>query len=222
MLDDLPADDPRAIHARRDLKLCNTLMLQPAIITRQLKQFCVEAPRSMVDIGSGDGTFALAVARRLAPRWPDVTLTLVDRRSSASDATLDALARLGWRSETVSVDVFDFFTSSRRYDLVIANLFLHHFASPRLSELLAAVARSTAIFIAAEPRRGPAAAIGSRFLPLFGCNEITRHDAATSVRAGFRGNELSALWPKGWSLTEHGALPFSHCFAATRGAGAAT
>jgi 2-polyprenyl-3-methyl-5-hydroxy-6-metoxy-1,4-benzoquinol methylase len=216
LLDDLPADDPRAVHARRDLKLCNALMLQPAIMVRLLKRFCAEPPVSMVDIGSGDGTFALTIARRLARHWPGVSVTLVDRQAIVGEATVEAFGRLGWRAERVSAEVFEFFARSRQYNLVIANLFLHHFASPRLSELLAAIARSTAVFIAAEPRRGPAAAIGSRFLPIFGCNEITQHDAAASVRAGFRGNELSDMWPQGWSISEHEALPFSHCFAATR------
>lgn len=222
LLDDLPPDDPRAIHSRRDLRLCNALMLQPAIMVRLLGRFCTEPPRSMVDIGSGDGLFALSIARRLARRWPGVGLTLVDRQNSVSDATLTAFASLGWRAERVSADVFDFFASPRQYDLVTANLFMHHFESQRLSELLLAISRSTRVFAAAEPRRGPAAALGVRFLPIFGCNEVTLHDAAASVRAGFRGNELSALWPQGWSLSEHATLPFSHCFAAKHAAPGAT
>jgi hypothetical protein len=39
-----------------------------------------------------------------------------------------------------------------------------------------------------------------------------------SVRAGFSGNELSALWPAdgGWQLTERRAGHFSHLFIARR------
>lgn len=215
-LDSLAPDDPRAIHSRRDLRLCNTLMFQSAIMTRLMTGICVEPPRSMVDIGSGDGLFALSIARRLAHRWPEVSLTLVDRQNSVSDATLAAFASLRWRAERVSADVFDFFASPRRDDLVTANLFLHHFEAPRLSELLVAISRSTRVFAAAEPRRSPAASLGVRFLPLFGCNDVTRHDAAVSVRAGFRDQELTALWPRGWSISEQRALPFSHSFAAKR------
>jgi SAM-dependent methyltransferase len=217
-LDDLPAEDPRAIHSRRDLRLCNALMFQPAIIARMLARHCAEAPRTLVDIGAGDGTFALSIARRLARRWRGVSVTLVDRQNIVSDATIGAFESLGWRAERVSADVFEFFARSRQLDLVTANLFLHHFPDERLAELLATIARSTRAFVTGEPRRGPAAAIGCRFLPIFGCNEITLHDSAASVRAGFRGEELSALWPRmaGWSLFEHAAIPFTHCFAATR------
>jgi hypothetical protein len=51
-----------------------------------------------------------------------------------------------------------------------------------------------------------------------GCNAVTRHDATVSVRAGFSGNELSALWPadSGWQLTERRAGFFSHVFVARR------
>jgi hypothetical protein len=48
-----------------------------------------------------------------------------------------------------------------------------------------------------------------------GANDVTRHDAVASVRAGFRGRELCGLWPKsapGWRLGEHGVFPFTHLF----------
>jgi hypothetical protein len=47
---------------------------------------------------------------------------------------------------------------------------------------------------------------------------VTRHDAVLSVRAGFAGRELSALWPSadGWKLEERRAGLFSHLFVAHR------
>jgi SAM-dependent methyltransferase len=218
ILDDLPADDPRAIHSRRDLRLCNLLMFQSTIMARLLKRHCWKAPRTIVDIGTGDGTAALSIARRLARRWTNVSMTLVDRQNIVSDATIASFAGLGWKVDRVSADVFDFFAHSNQFDLVTANLFVHHFSDERLARLLAMIARSTQAFVAGEPRRGPVAAFGCRLLPLFGCNEVTLHDSAASVRAGFHGKELSALWPEeaGWRLAEHEAVPFSHCFAAIR------
>jgi hypothetical protein len=54
-------------------------------------------------------------------------------------------------------------------------------------------------------------------LGAIGCNDVTRHDAVASVRAGFRDGQLSALWPAGpWKLTERGAGLFSHLFVARR------
>ena len=102
-------------------------------------------------------------------------------------------------------------------DLITANLFLHHFEPERLSVLLDGIARATEAFVACEPERGLSGLIGSRLLWAIGCNDVSRHDAITSVRAGFRDAELSALWPKGrWALAENAAFPFSHCFVARR------
>jgi hypothetical protein len=51
------------------------------------------------------------------------------------------------------------------------------------------------------------------------CNDVTRHDAVASVRAGFSGRELSRLWPgEGWRLQEGGTLPFTHALSARRDA----
>jgi SAM-dependent methyltransferase len=215
-LDELSPSDPRAVRSRRDLRLCNALMFQPTIMARLMARQCSKSPRTMVDIGSGDGTAALAMARRLAHLWPSVSLTLVDRQDIVSAATLAEFARLGWQVERQETDVFEFFGTSPKFDLVTANLFLHHFPDPRLKDLLEKIAQSTRVLVCGEPRRGAAAAVGCRFLPLFGCNEITLHDSVASVRAGFRGKELSDLWVRdgAWRLAEHPALPFTHCFTA--------
>jgi hypothetical protein len=102
-------------------------------------------------------------------------------------------------------------------DVIVANLFLHHFDTAGLSELLSLIARRTRVLIACEPRRSPGALLGSHLLGLLGCNDVTRHDAVVSVRAGFRNQELSGLWPDrtAWTLQEHAYGLFSHYFVAT-------
>jgi hypothetical protein len=56
------------------------------------------------------------------------------------------------------------------------------------------------------------------FLPLIGCNGVTRHDADVSVRAGFRARELTDLWPAAgdWHLREAPCGLFSHNFLASK------
>jgi hypothetical protein len=103
-------------------------------------------------------------------------------------------------------------------DAIVANLFLHHLDSGSLRRLLALAAVRAPLFIACEPRRSAPALWASRLVGLIGCNDVTRHDAVISVRAGFAGRELSALWPAdgGWFLIEKAAPPFSHVFVARR------
>jgi hypothetical protein len=220
-LDRLPARDARAMRSRRDLQRINGWMLQPGIMARGLLRHGVR-PRRILDIGAGDGTFMLRVARRLAPHWPDVTVRLLDRQDIVSRNTLAGFAALGWRAETACADVLEFLAAlpPAAVDIITANLFLHHFEADRLARLCAGAAAVTQVFAACEPRRGQAAWLASRLVFAIGCNSVSRHDAAVSVRAGFTGHELSALWPRpGWDLHEHAALPFTHWFLARRAAG---
>jgi len=100
---------------------------------------------------------------------------------------------------------------------MLANLFLHHFPTAELTELLQGLARRARALVALEPRRSARALACSRLVSLLGCNEVTCHDAVASVQAGFAGHELSRLWPGGdWALQERSAGLFSHYFAARR------
>jgi hypothetical protein len=166
----------------------------------------------------------LRLAKRLSPAWPNVDVTLVDRQDIIEAGTRREFGALSWNARTVAADVFAWLANrpERRVDLVTANLFLHHFADPDLKRLLELISGRTNCFAACEPRRYPASLRASRWLWLLGCNQVTRHDAVASVRAGFDGGELSALWPGdgSWRLREEAVGLFSHCFVAQRPNGA--
>jgi hypothetical protein len=218
-LDELPPREPRAMRARRDLQRINSWMLQPAIMALLLRQHAGR-PRKMLDLGAGDGTFMLRVARKLASRWPDVTVTLVDRHKAVGDDTLAGFAAIGWKAEITAADVHEFLEWPAGFDIATANLFLHHLSEEDLTRLFARVAQMTSLFVACEPRRTRGALLASQLLWAIGCGDVTRHDAPASVRAGFAGRELSALWPNRdeWELREHSWL-FTHCFVARRARG---
>lgn len=215
-LDELPAGDLRAIRSRADLRRVNTVMGNARMIAAALKRFLPEAGSlHIADLGAGDGALALAVARKL--RRPGARLTLVDRAPVVHGITLERFHALGWRAAIAAADVFAFLSrASERFDAVFVNLFLHHFDDARLAPLLALIASRTRLLVACEPRRSALALVGSRLLWALGCNDVTRHDALVSVRAGFANQELTSLWPSstGWSLVERAAGPFSHLFVA--------
>jgi hypothetical protein len=221
LLDDLPANEPRAIRSRRDLRMLNALMGNAGVIARAvLESNGGRPPRRLVDLGAGDGSFMLRLAKRLSPAWPGVDVTLVDRQDIVNAETRRELEALSWSARCVTADVFDWLsrTTDQRVDLVIANLFLHHFSEPALRRMMELVSRQTDCFASCEPRRYPTALHASRWLWLLGCNSVTRHDAVASVRAGFDGPELSALWPGNgsWRLREEAVGLFSHRFVAQR------
>jgi trans-aconitate methyltransferase len=164
-LDVLPHDDPEAMQSRRDLGLLNACMFQAGIMERLLTRLLSGAPpRRVVELGSGDGTFMLRLARRLASRWPGVRVVLVDRQDVVAHETRAGFRAVGWHAETVVGDVFEFLgrCGPGMADAVIANLFLHHLERGQLVRLFERVAELSPLFAACEPRRHGLAVVGSR------------------------------------------------------------
>jgi hypothetical protein len=212
ILDLLAPEDPRARASRADLARINFVMRQQTIMANLLRS--LPPPRRLADLGSGDGRFLLGVARRMAPHWPQVTALIMDRQDIVSAQTRAGFAALGWSCESVTGDIF---ATLPRVDaeIITANLFLHHLEEAALRQLLSLTAQRARGFVACEPRRSRAALLASRMVFALACNEVTRHDAVASVRAGFAGRELSRLWPEAlWQRREGLALPFTHFFAA--------
>jgi hypothetical protein len=145
---------------------------------------------------------------------------LVDQRKAVTGNTQAAFAALGWEVEIIQADVFDWLehTGENAGDVVIANLFAHHFDDAHLAALLRGIARHAQVFVALEPRRSLWSLGFSRLVGMLGCNHVTRHDAPASVRGGFRDHDMSELWPAGadWALEEKPAGPFSHLLIARR------
>jgi hypothetical protein len=188
-LDELPAQDPRAMRSRRDLRRINAIMGNARIIARHLG-----TAARIADLGGGDGSLMRGLARKR-----NLQIINVDRIHG--------------------LDVFDFLQKPGVVlDAIVANLFLHHLTDHDLRRLFSLAALRAPLFIACEPRRSRAALWASRLVGLIGANDVTRHDSVVSVRAGFTGKELSAAWPlvDGWSLLEQPAPPFSHLFVALR------
>jgi len=184
LLDELPPDDPSAVRSRRDLRRLNFLMRHATIVARALLESDTKPPRRVVELGAGDGTFLLAVAGKLARRWPNIEAVLLDRQNIVTGKTHAGFANWagppGWRSPTC---------------LRLAGAVSRRIVRLRDRELCSSpfFCRSTAqscfhswqseqnCFVACEPRRAPTVRGISGLLWLIGCNGVTRHDAVASV-----------------------------------------
>lgn len=231
VLDNLPEDDLLAQQSRHDLKRVHVVMGTRPILLHALQSMSVSprtgAPLRILELGAGDGSLMLGVARALAPAWAPVHLTLLDAQSLVTRATIANYAELGWTAVATVLDVFKWASEPKkadrhgkrppRWDLIIANIFLHHFEGAQLAGLLRTIANRSDRFLACEPRRAWLSLIGSHLIGALGTNAVTREDAVLSVLAGFRGNELTTLWPDAgdsWKVQEYPAGLFSHCFLA--------
>jgi hypothetical protein len=211
LLDELPFNDPRAIHSRRDLRRINGIMGNARPIIKFLRAGEMKSPVAIAEIGAGDGNISARIASALSAVGVSGTLLLVDRQPLPAEIR-------GWKVQGIKADVFAWLEKAAPVDVIIANLFLHHFSNEQLREMFQRCARLCNLFAASEPRRSLVGMWFSRRVKLVGCNDVTRHDAEISVRAGFTGSELSKLWPDdaAWRLTERKAGLFTHFFGTRR------
>ena len=78
-LDILPADDPRAVRSRHDLRRINRWMATASLLGPPLDALLRRStPVRLVELGAGDGQTLLKIAQRRARNWPKVDL---DRKS---------------------------------------------------------------------------------------------------------------------------------------------
>jgi SAM-dependent methyltransferase len=222
MLDDLAPEDPRAVRSRRDLRRVHRAMGTVSALNRALRRLRLAArPKSILELGAGDGSLLLRLVAAVRPRWSGVKLTLLDRQPIVNSVTVESYRRHDWEVTTVREDALRWARQAARhhYDLIVSTLFLHHFKEAELRDLLRGVVSQSRAFIAIEPRRETLAKVGSRLIGLLGTNAVTREDAVKSVAAGFTDDEITAAWPATdatWWTQEFRVLPFSHGFIAAR------
>ena len=220
ILDSLPSSDPSALASRRDLQRLHPLLGQTRHWLRWFqKRFPDRPPASLTDLGCGDGHLLTLLLPKSFPNGGHgCRLFFVDRQPSVPDSSLELLRRQNWLPTVIPSDLRKGFSSVPPCELILCNLFLHHFHDSELRDFFKTISALTPMFAAAEPLRGFAGAMGSRLLKFLGCHSVTLHDARVSVQAGFRDHELSGLWPHfpDWSLTERRIGLFTHFFCAEK------
>ena len=206
LLDTLPQDDPHAIRAREEMVMVNGIMGNHRWIERMIHRHR-EVGWRITELGAGDGTLSLRLlesgcgteatlhAFDLAPRpklWPKAA------HWTCGDVLAQALP------ET---------------EIVIANLFLHHFTQEQLLLIGSQLSPATRLIVAAEPaRRWIYSVLGRLFCEVAELNHVQRFDMQASIRAGFHGQELQQALGLGheWQVDAHEHPMGSYRFMAWR------
>ena len=80
LLDALAADDPQSLRSRKDLRRIQRAMATLSIVRHALNRATTGfVPRTLLELGAGDGSLMLRLAQKQAACWPAVEVTLLDR-----------------------------------------------------------------------------------------------------------------------------------------------
>src|ERR1700758_4093578 len=163
-LDSLEASDPRARRSRRDLRLINFIMGNAGSVALALGNVLASGAR-IADLGAGDGTVMLRVARRIRPRPIGVELMLVDRAGAISAGTIARFRELQWNATPLAADAIEWLQQAPAgFDSIAATLSPPPFEPRALLQLLLLGSARTRVFVACEPRRSRFALAPSRVL----------------------------------------------------------
>ena len=201
ILDSLPPNDPAAVANRRDLRTYNRIMGNFRWVRKVLSGHPL--PGRILELGAGDGSLGGYLLRKgiLSPDCRYTGVDLIRRPSDWPD---------GWEWIQQDLRTLAFPAGART---LIANMILHQFESRELAELGARIQQSgIKRLLLCEPARRARHLYQVQASRLLGVHSVTLHDAAVSIRAGFRGDEIAdelkldrQAWAVRWSEHFFGA-----------------
>ena len=207
ILDNLLADDPRAIRSRRDLSRINVFMGNKRWLLRKVVSLAKSLGNSesseelatrnlhVIEIGAGDGSF-LELCQECLELMPEVDEW--ERSLESRFTGIDLIAKPEGMHDSIDWfqgDLFDMPSLpivEGELSIVVCNLILHHFDTEQLG-LLVDLLQQCDHVLAVEPYRSwfPKF-MGYLAFPFI--NDVTRHDMIVSIEAGFRRGELAEFF----------------------------
>ena len=143
----------------------------------------------VLDVGAGDARLARRLQEKLAAQNIRADFVALDRRPSHL-----GMRRNGNCLPSVAADVFRLPFRNEAFDVVMSNLFFHHFSGETARDLLGRMADAAreAVLVNDLERHWLAYSFIRCARP-FARSRITRHDGPASVRQAYTRPELEAL-----------------------------
>ncbi|MEO6739446.1 MAG: hypothetical protein ABIP20_04285 [Chthoniobacteraceae bacterium] len=205
LLDTLRAEDPAARRSRRELRMINAIMGNHRWLARELRR-SIRPGWRVLELGAGDGAFG---AQLVAGGICDPRQLIGFDLAPCPDA---------WPEESnwTCGDVLK--GNMPEAEIVVANLFLHHFRPEALAQLGARLPTKCRILLANEPARRRLHLVQGALLSVLALlSRVTRHDMRVSIGAGFLGDELpGALGIGGWKCESSATFLGAHRLRAER------
>jgi hypothetical protein len=188
-LDELPADDPRALRSRKELRWINFLMGNERWILRQLARPNMPIDQGIIELGAGNGD----LCRAMQQRFPEAHITGLDLQSRPQGlpSSVDWLA-----GDCKNI-------APRSCGVLVMNLFLHHFPDDDLTWWHHWLERAEVVVMSEPLRRVSSHRWGRLMGPLL--HEVTRHDMHVSIDAGLIQGEWHKRCPDladSWAIAE--------------------
>ena len=160
---------------------------------RLLEDFFARAgahPVRVLDVGAGDSRLAGQLQRELRKRGFEAEFTVLERRlSHLGNGHMSAAA-----PQPVVADALALPFADGSFNVVMCNLFFHHFSDEPARQLLCGIAAiSSEAVIINDPERHRLPYLFMRYAPWFAHSPITRHDGPASVRQAYTRSELAAM-----------------------------
>ena len=184
ILDELPEDDPAALHNRRDLTILNRLMGNYRWFARAIADFeLISKADELLEFGAGQGELGLHLKRKFSGRRLP-PYTALDFCSPPT----------GWPSSWrwIQQDLLEYPNTPKPLG-VMGNLILHQFSDQALATLGKRLDEDAQWLLFCEPARRKMHLHQLRLGAVLNFGEVTWHDAPVSIRAGFINFELPKL-----------------------------
>ena len=195
ILDSLPQGHPDAEHNRRDLRLFNAFMGNFGWLRKELSKQA-KSGQGVLELGSGDGGFALSTLKKL-PEFANTPYSGLDLWSRP-----DAWpSQWNWLQE----DIIDT-AAYALHPTVIGNMILHQFEDATLAQIGKQLNKHAHVLIFNETARSRMSLTLLPLTRLLGTNYVSNHDAKVSVESGFTSDELPKLLgldEKHWTWETH-------------------
>jgi 2-polyprenyl-3-methyl-5-hydroxy-6-metoxy-1,4-benzoquinol methylase len=197
IMDDLRCSGEVVNQTLRELEFINKWLGGNTITINGVNALLKKQPVNQVklaDLGCGSGDMLKLISRWLHLRQISATLTGIDanpyivehaKKNCAEDSSIELL------TENILTDQFQ----SKKFDIIIATLFFHHFTSEQLVIILRQLAKQVRIGIVINDlHRHPLAYYSIKLLTtLFSKSAMVKYDAPLSVLRGFTRSELVKL-----------------------------